>query len=364
MIAKQSRMLMKAAELKDVQAVKQLIASGVEINDINEHGDTALTLASARLSNAAVIGILLRAGANIDHQNGMGRTALIEAAAIGCLENAKGLLSCHPSLNLFTGEGETALTFAVVNESVDIVRLLLGAGADADMPDAQGWSPLTYAIYGGNLNLSNLLLNAGASPFRVDAAGVSMLQYAMRTECAELIARVQSSMKRRLDPRGLIAQIEAAFAAVALEDGVSLHMTAYLDGYRSDERLLESARRDERDDWRLISDTELERFTAVFSFTDGKGFRFYLPAFMRWCVQNPHANGIIGDHTVYALNPQTIATLYQRTVPQILDARQIDVVIRFLEWCFLKNADHRDADVAWQHYPDWCALLRTQDGET
>jgi len=144
----------------------------------------------------------------------------------------------------------------------------------------------------------------------------------------------------------LISEIEKNYSDVKLEDGISLNMTEYLDTYQYDKEFLELAKLDERDDWTKIPDKVLEGHHVTFCFTDWKGFRFYIPAYMRWCLCNPMSSNIIGDTTIYSLDIDTIEELYKRKITEILDTPQIETIIKFLEWCSFDNNNNCDFTVA------------------
>ena len=144
----------------------------------------------------------------------------------------------------------------------------------------------------------------------------------------------------------LISEIERTYSDVKLEDGISLNMTEYLDTYQYDKKFLELAKSDERDDWTKIPDYILEKHSATFSFTDWKGFRFYLPAYMRWCLNNPKSSNLIGDTTIYSLDIDTIEKLYQKKMMEILNLPQIEIVVKFLEWCCFENNEYCDSSIA------------------
>ncbi len=133
----------------------------------------------------------------------------------------------------------------------------------------------------------------------------------------------------------LLAIIERAFSGVRLEDGVSANMAEYYDcpGARGASHYLELARSDERDDWRRVGDTTLERCQASLSFTDLKGFRFYAPAYMEYAVRNHDVSGsIIVDDIIYALSPER--DLFKE-VPfeQWFTSEQTTAIMMFLEYC-------------------------------
>jgi hypothetical protein len=140
------------------------------------------------------------------------------------------------------------------------------------------------------------------------------------------------------EEQALIHEIEAAFDGVRLEDGVSLNMTEYYDSGGSAPEYAERAKSDEREDWRRIPDETLENFTVTFCFTDLKGFRFYIPAYMRWCVRNYRTSDcIIGEFTIYALTP-THYTFAKTSFQEWFTERQFAAILRFLKFA-AENGD-------------------------
>lgn len=132
--------------------------------------------------------------------------------------------------------------------------------------------------------------------------------------------------------RELIEQIHRAFSGVRLDDGISLNMTEYNDSGGCMPEFKEKAKEDEREDWTSISDETLEQFTVTFSFTDLKGFRFYIPAYMDWTVRNHRtSHSIIADHTIYAIDPSHY--LFE-VIPfwEWFTHDQVEALIGFLEF--------------------------------
>ena len=134
------------------------------------------------------------------------------------------------------------------------------------------------------------------------------------------------------DEQELIDKIRAAFAGVKLEDGISLNMTEYNDSGGCMPEFKEKASDDERVDWQAIPDKTLEQFTVTFSFTDLKGFRFYIPAYMIWTIRNHKtSDSIIGCFAIYAIDPfrylfKTISFLRWFT------ADQVEAMAAFLQY--------------------------------
>jgi hypothetical protein len=143
----------------------------------------------------------------------------------------------------------------------------------------------------------------------------------------------------------LITLIHHAFAGVMLDDGESLNMTEYNDSGGCMPEFRDKAKDDERDDWTAIPDDTLEQFTVTFSFTDLKGFRFYIPAYMIWTVKNHRtSDSIIADQTIYAIDP--FHYLFESTpFWQWFTGEQIDAMVTFLEYA-VRNDGTLDSKVA------------------
>lgn len=157
----------------------------------------------------------------------------------------------------------------------------------------------------------------------------------------------------------LVATIRRAFAGVRLDDGESLNMTEYNDSGGCVQEFKEKAKHDERDDWAAIPDEILEQFTVTFSFTDLKGFRFYIPAYMIWTVRHhQESDSIIADQTIFAIDPshylfETISFWKWFT------AEQIEAMRRFLEYA-VQHDDTLDANVAGENL----AKIKEQRGNS
>jgi len=134
------------------------------------------------------------------------------------------------------------------------------------------------------------------------------------------------------EEKDLIEQIKSAFADVKLDDGVSLNVTEYYDSGGTVEAFREKAKFDERLNWAAIPDETLEQFTVTFSFTDLKGYRFYIPAYMIYNVRNREtSNSIITEFTIYALDIDR----YQFRDSPFVDfftTSQLEAICSFLEW--------------------------------
>ncbi|CAB9509518.1 expressed unknown protein [Seminavis robusta] len=152
-----------------------------------------------------------------------------------------------------------------------------------------------------------------------------------------------------VEQEALIAQIQEAFKGVQLEDdGTSLQQTELLDAGR-DPSDLEGLPTDERDDWTAILDRTLEDFGVVFSFTDKKGYKFYLPAYMIWTIRHHPSTEYLEkratqalnvDAAIYALNPDTYQ-FESVSFVKWFSTLQIQAIIKFLEY----STRHESLDI-------------------
>lgn len=143
----------------------------------------------------------------------------------------------------------------------------------------------------------------------------------------------------------LINEINLAFSDVVLGNGISLNMTEYYDSGGSMDKFKISSICDERNDWKKITDSTLEKFTVTFSFTDWAGFRFYIPAYMVYAIKNHlTSNSNILFHTVYSLRPD-LYIFNDMGFLNVFNPRQINCIKLFLVFC-VDNSDSLDGDIA------------------
>jgi hypothetical protein len=142
-----------------------------------------------------------------------------------------------------------------------------------------------------------------------------------------------------IDPAALVSMIEGAFDGVTLEDGVSLNECEFADSGGTATVFRDAAANDERENWRLIAD-DLTRFEVTFCFTDLRGYRFYLPAYMIWTIRNFRtSNSIIADFTIYACDPDR-HQFKEMPFVQFFDHAQLQAIVSFLQFC----AEHEEPD--------------------
>ncbi|ONH98235.1 hypothetical protein PRUPE_7G237400 [Prunus persica] len=175
-----------AASRGDDLLLHQLLRRGLDPNESDNNGRTALHIASAKGSENCVL-LLLDFGADPNSKDTDGNSPLWEAILNGHEPIAKllqdngadfnsgdvGQFACTAAeqsrvdlLKEIVGHGgdvtrpkangTTALHVAVSEDNVEIVKFLLDQGADIDKPDLHGWTPRALADQQGHEDIKNL----------------------------------------------------------------------------------------------------------------------------------------------------------------------------------------------------------------
>jgi ankyrin repeat protein len=161
-----------AAERNDLKMIEALITHGAIIdatsrwdgtplehaiyNDKSQaaglllkHGavyDSTLFLRIAHKGDVEVCGALIKRGVDINQCNSRGDTALHIAVGNGFKEMTELLLAHSADVNTSNSAGDTPLHNAVLAQDVKIARLLLSNGADRSAKDKNGVTPQELAL--------------------------------------------------------------------------------------------------------------------------------------------------------------------------------------------------------------------------
>ena len=157
----------------------------------------------------------------------------------------------------------------------------------------------------------------------------------------------------------LNAEIDAAFADVGREGGVSWSESVVIDNYGSMEERL-AARASDRDvRWRdLVGDKQWESECGVggWSFLDPIGFRYYLPASMKQQVIAGHGEGFLEYQLDYRGDE---FDSWKAEKHSLLNDRQRACVARFLQFMVDVTREEEWGEIdaeGWQRALDrhWC----------
>jgi ankyrin repeat protein len=134
---------LKEATLQEhIPLMTLLIAYNAPFSDKNLD---PMLIVAANSNKLLSMQALLSFGMNIDQQNQNGYTALICAVEHGHVEAVKLLLSRNANVNLKRMCGLTALHAAAWRGNLEIISLLIERGAKVNMQDWSGLTPLKYA---------------------------------------------------------------------------------------------------------------------------------------------------------------------------------------------------------------------------
>jgi beta-lactamase regulating signal transducer with metallopeptidase domain len=165
-----SEYAIKAAERGDIDAMRQILDAGLDI-DRSFHGDGTLLLIAARAGQRDAVEFLLDRGADPNTPSPGDGNALIVAAEHGRMEIVEMLLDDGARIDDVVPGDENALMTAAAAGQLDVVRLLVARGADvnlgvwADGGDGRKheWrTPLIMARRGRHDDVAQFLIAAGA----------------------------------------------------------------------------------------------------------------------------------------------------------------------------------------------------------
>jgi len=157
--------LIQAVQAGDLKKVKKLIAGGTNVNQTNDVGFPALSIAAGR-GDDNMTKLLLDAGANVNGRSvTLDDTALARAAQNGNGPTVRVLLAAGAHLDDRDGAGWTPLFNAALKGDPEIVDALISAGADVNARSSTGWTALKEAQMRGHQGIADRLKRAGAIDF-------------------------------------------------------------------------------------------------------------------------------------------------------------------------------------------------------
>jgi ankyrin repeat protein len=157
----------KGARDGDLNAVKDYVESGGDVNARQDRGMTLLMYASAG-GHVHIIEYLMTMGADIRLKDDRGYTALIHGVESNKMNSLESLLSFGASVNDADNSGRTSLLMAASRNNHAMVSTLLARGADYNQADNKGLTPLMAALVNSASSSSGvtrsftLLKDAGA----------------------------------------------------------------------------------------------------------------------------------------------------------------------------------------------------------
>ncbi|MES2626166.1 MAG: ankyrin repeat domain-containing protein, partial [Pseudomonadota bacterium] len=156
--------LADAAQKGDLAVVRKLIQDGVNVDEPQVDGATALHWA-VNENDEPMSQLLIDAGADVNVRNRVGAPVILSAAVNGNARILEMLLQAgaDPDMQV-SATGDTPLMLAARTGIVDAVDVLLSHGADVNAKESWGsTTPLMWAVAENHSDVARLLLEHGAN---------------------------------------------------------------------------------------------------------------------------------------------------------------------------------------------------------
>jgi hypothetical protein len=148
----------------------------------------------------------------------------------------------------------------------------------------------------------------------------------------------------------LIKEITSAFNGVSREGGTTLHEAMAMDERESDDEQRAARHLDVDRSWQDVPDADISDSCSALSFLDGKGVRYYIPAFMIYTLRHwGHDENEVLSSCRYHLLHERSKSLRKSDPASIAERNnftdaQCKAVARFLR--FIIEFDESKADEA------------------
>jgi len=124
-----------------------------------------------------------------------------------------------------------------------------------------------------------------------------------------------------------LTRIDIAFSGVPRPDNDELH---HPDSYDD----MDLQRLYEIGSWRDMTDHDVIEEYAALNFLSAAGFRYFLPAYMRFALLNPDSPEAVVSSTIWALDPSLYSEgidAYARSKYVLFDEAQRAAIVTFLD---------------------------------
>ena len=172
--------------------VNNLLDRGFDPNTRDEKGQPGLTIAMQEHALNVARALLARPGIDINALNEAGESALMMAALKGDLSGAQLLLERGAKVNQ---PGWSPLHYAATGREPKLVQLLLDRGAEIDAASPNGSTPLMMAAQYGSEDSVKLLLARGADAKRRNQLDLNVIDFARRAGRAALVEQLEQSLR-------------------------------------------------------------------------------------------------------------------------------------------------------------------------
>ena len=200
LLSQETDLLSKVRE-NNIQAVKEMIAAGADINLQDQRTGYTVLMMTLNSRHVDMAKLLISEGADISLKANDGATALILAA--GCSQElVEILLSKGADINVRTDKGLGVFTqcvMGILSETVttDLASFLLSKGAEIDEVNTTeyygGYTPLFWAVRYNNEELVRFLIANGSDVNAKAKNNTSPLSIAVESEFDSMVKLLKSN---------------------------------------------------------------------------------------------------------------------------------------------------------------------------
>jgi hypothetical protein len=158
--------LISAAYYDSINVIHFLIAAGVDINQKDINGNTALQIACDK-GYTNIVRLLLDSSAQVNVSNNNGCSPLVSALKQGSLEIVKLLVSSGANINSSDTDGLSLCMIAAQRGYTATIEYLYKAGACINTQDKAGNTALIHVLEFGHLTTAQTLINECNADYRI-----------------------------------------------------------------------------------------------------------------------------------------------------------------------------------------------------
>jgi ankyrin repeat protein len=201
--------LLDAIKQKDVEAVRRMLAAGVELEPASGPYDVIKPLAyAAAYGNLEIVKLLVKAGADLNGHVAYGDVPLMMADEHGNDDITTYLIEQGADVNAPNDFGMTLFIGLCQRGRIKLVQLATKHGGDVNSSfiartgegtGMHNYSPLQAAVANGRLEVVKLLLSLGANPEAKDYKGrtsIEIAEFYHRAEVANLLRQQLKPVKK------------------------------------------------------------------------------------------------------------------------------------------------------------------------
>jgi len=152
------------AVVKENQAViKTLVDRGAKLNETESNALSMRWMNSADDGNMRAINCMIAAGVNVEQTNRTGLSAILVATMGGQKNVLHALLAAGANINVVGDEGQTCVHIAAIKNDTELMQILIEGSADLNRVNQDNQTPLDIAQLEGFEEISELLIALGAT---------------------------------------------------------------------------------------------------------------------------------------------------------------------------------------------------------